>query len=227
MQLLIFILVVLFSYLVGSIPFGRLFVKMKTGQDIRQVQSGRTGGTNAARAAGRLVGFTTATVDLLKASVCVWIARAILPENPWMHIAAPLAVILGHNYSIFLLERGPQGRLRLRGGAGGASCVGGSLGLWTPSMLIIIPLAGVVFYFIGYASVATMSVGLLSFLVFAVRAALGLSPWQYALYGLFAEVLLLWSLRPNIQALLQGTERLVGYRARGKKTMAEGATDGR
>ena len=44
--------VVLLAYLIGSIPFGWIFVKLKNGKDIRDVQSGRTGGTNAMRAAG-------------------------------------------------------------------------------------------------------------------------------------------------------------------------------
>ncbi len=52
MQILVPMLVLLVSYLSGSIPFGLLIVKLRTGKDIRQVESGRTGGTNAMRAAG-------------------------------------------------------------------------------------------------------------------------------------------------------------------------------
>jgi glycerol-3-phosphate acyltransferase PlsY len=75
--------------------------------------------------------------------------------------------------------------------------------------------------------VTTMSVGLMSFIVFAIRAALGLSPWEYALYGLLAEVLLVWALRPNIKRLLNGTERLHGWRARRQqeKMQEEGEQD--
>ena len=54
MQILIEASVVLLAYFFGSIPFGLLIVRFSTGKDIRQVASGRTGGTNAGRAAGTL-----------------------------------------------------------------------------------------------------------------------------------------------------------------------------
>lgn len=206
------------SYLIGSIPFGFLIVKLSTGKDIRNVESGRTGGTNAMRAAGFWVGLATAILDVLKGACAVWLTRALLPNTQtWFEILAPVAAILGHNYSIFLPERTPNGQLRLRGGAGGAPCVGGSMGLWAPSVLIIVPLGALIFYFGGYASLTTLSIGLLSTIIFTYRAALGLSPWQYALYGLIALAVLAWSLRPNLQRLIQGNERVVGFRARKKK----------
>lgn len=224
MTILLSLGILVVSYLLGSIPSGLLIVKFTTGKDIRKVESGRTGGTNAMRAAGFWAGLATAILDMLKASVCVWMARAIQPGAHLVEILAPVMAILGHNYSIFLPERGADGRLRLRGGAGGAPCVGGSFGFWQPSLLIIVPLAGAILYFVGYASVATMSAALLSTLLFAYRAWIGASPWEYALYGLIAELVLIWALRPNISRLLNGTERLVGFRARRKKA-GEGEAD--
>lgn len=217
MELLLIGGVIVVSYLLGSLPSGLIIVKLSTGKDIRAIESGRTGGTNAARAAGLWAGLSTAILDCLKATAAVWLARAVLPEIPLAHVGAPLAAILGHNYSVFLLERNGQGNLRLRGGAGGAPTVGGALGLWAPSVLIIIPMAAAIFYFIGYASVTTMSVALLSIIIFAYRAWVGLSPWEYILYGILAELLLIWALLPNIRRLLKGTERLSGFRARYKK----------
>lgn len=202
------------SYLVGSIPFGLIIVRLSTGKDVRNVESGRTGGTNVMRAAGFWAGLATALLDVLKAATAVWFAKWVAPNQVWLHVFAPIAVILGHNYSFFLIERTENNRIRFRGGAGGASCVGGSLGFWAPSFLIIVPVGALILYFVGYASVATMSVALLSTLLFAVRAWMGLSPWEYAIYGVVAFALLAWSLRPNIQRLINGTERLVGFRAR-------------
>ena len=54
------IIILIASYLLGSVPFGLIIVKSRTGQDVREVQSGRTGGTNAMRAAGFWAGFSTA-----------------------------------------------------------------------------------------------------------------------------------------------------------------------
>ncbi len=216
-QLLIAAGVILLAYIFGSIPFGLLIVKLTTGKDIRQVASGRTGGTNAARAAGVGAGLLTAIMDGLKGASSVWVAQAIAPENHWLHILAPVAAILGHNYSIFLAERDDNGRLRLRGGAGGAPTVGGAIGLWWLSAFIILPLAALVFVGIGYASVTTMSVALIATAIFAVRAVFYNSPWQDALYGVIAFLLLCWALRPNIKALIEGRERFHGWRPWRKK----------
>jgi acyl phosphate:glycerol-3-phosphate acyltransferase len=227
MQILLAIGLLLISYIIGSIPFGWVIVKLSTGKDIRKVESGRTGGTNAMRAAGFWAGLGTAVLDMLKATAMVWVARVLFPldvalTNAWTHILAPLAVILGHNYSIFLLKRDEKGTVKLRGGAGGAPCVGGSVGLWAPSFLIIVPLAAVILFGIGYASVATMSVALLSSILFTILAIVGISPWQYALYGVFAEVLLVLTLLPNIRRLIAGRERLVGWRAHRKEMRTKG-----
>ena len=204
-------------YLIGSIPFGLIFVKLSTGKDIRHVESGRTGGTNAMRAAGFWIGLSTAFMDLIKGAAAVWLARILPGETVWMEILAPLATILGHNYSIFLPERKTNGKLHLRGGAGGAPCVGGTMGLWAPGILIILPVAGLLLYFVGYASITTLSVAVVSTLVFIFTWWMGITPWQYILYGLIGGILLALSLRPNIQRLIQGNERIVGLRAKKKE----------
>jgi glycerol-3-phosphate acyltransferase PlsY len=79
MQILIGIGAVIIGYILGSIPFGLIIVKLKTGKDIRTVESGRTGGTNAVRAAGLAAGLLTAILDILKGAVAVWVARALSP----------------------------------------------------------------------------------------------------------------------------------------------------
>jgi glycerol-3-phosphate acyltransferase PlsY len=217
MQIMIDAGIVLASYLFGAIPFGLLIVKWFTGKDVRQVESGRTGGTNVMRAAGFWPGLLTAILDVLKAAATVWLAKAVT-ANEWIHALAPIAAILGHNYSIFLAERNGSGRWRLRGGAGGAASLGGALGLWAPSVLIILPIGVLIYYFVGYASVTTMSVAILAAILFAVRAWFYHTPWEYVLYGVLAEILLVIALLPNIKRLANGTERLHGWRlARQKK----------
>ena len=219
MQIGIGIFVLVLSYLIGSIPFGLIIVKLATGQDVRKIQSGRTGGTNAMRAAGLWAGVATAILDLFKGACGVWIARWFSPDLVWITVLAPIMVILGHNYSIFLIERDESGKIRLHGGAGGSPSAGGSLGLWPPVFLIILPVAGFILYFIGYASLATLSAPIITTIVFGVMAWTGKLPWEYTVYGIIATSLLAWSLRPNIKRLLNGTERLIGLRAkRAKKT---------
>ena len=212
------IAVLFLAYLIGSIPFGLIIVRLSTGKDIRSIESGRTGGTNAMRAAGFWAGLGTGILDVVKGYAAVYISHLLIPGNHvWMEVLAPFCAIIGHNYSIFLLERNENGWLRFRGGAGGATCLGGSVGLWFPSLFIILPIAGLIYYFVGYASVTTLSIALLSTLIFTIRAWLGLNPWQYAVYGILAFIALAWALRPNIQRLISGNERIVGLRAKKRK----------
>ena len=159
MQILIGIGAVIIGYILGSIPFGLIIVKLKTGKDIRTVESGRTGGTNAVRAAGFGAGLLTAILDILKGAVAVWVAQALSPENHIIHVLAPVAAILGHNYSVFLIEREKNGKLRFRGGAGGAPALGGAMGLWWPMFPIVFTAGLLVWFTIGIASITTMPNG--------------------------------------------------------------------
>jgi glycerol-3-phosphate acyltransferase PlsY len=215
MQTLIGIGVVIIGYIIGSIPFGLLIVKMKTGKDIRTVESGRTGGTNAVRAAGFGAGLLTALMDILKGAASVWLAQTLLPENQIVHIFAPIAAILGHNYSLFLINRDENGKLRFHGGAGGAPALGGAMGLWLPIFPIVFAAGALVWFTIGIASLTTMAIGLIVTIVFAVRSSLGLLEPVTIWYGIIAELLLIWALRPNIKKLLSGNERVVKFSLNG------------
>ncbi len=209
MQVLVDAILLVAGYVIGSIPFGLIIVKLMTGKDIRSVASGRTGGTNAMRAAGPWAGVLTAVLDILKAAATVWLAKGLTP-NVWVHTLAPIAAVIGHNYSLFLIDRGPNGHIRLHGGAGGAAAGGGAFGLWPPVAFILIPAGVLIWYFSGYASVTTLSIGILTILTFGVRASLGLGPWAYVIYGLLVEILMVWALRPNLKRLRDGTERRHG-----------------
>ena len=209
MQILLDVVAVVLGYVLGSIPFGLLIVKMKTGKDIRTVESGRTGGTNAARAAGFGAGLLTAILDILKGAAAVWVAEALDPTNHVIHVLAPVFAILGHNYSFFLLERDPDGKLKFRGGAGGAPALGGAMGLWLPMFPIVFGIGALIWFSIGIASLTTMAIGLVVIIIFVVRAALGLQEPIDISYGVVAELLLIWALRPNIKKLLAGKERVI------------------
>ena len=153
MNYLTLISIFILAYVIGAIPFGFLLVKLTKGFDIRNVQSGRTGGTNTMRAAGFWAGLSTAVLDIAKGAAVVRIA-AMVPEfeNPWLLAIVPIFAIVGHNYSVFLISRTSEGKFKIGGGAGGAVCLGGSIGLWWPSGIIIVVIAALIFYFVGYAA---------------------------------------------------------------------------
>ena len=214
MQIVFDIVAVVLGYILGSIPFGLLIVKLKTGKDIRKVESGRTGGTNAMRAAGFGAGLLTAIMDALKGIAAVLAAQA-LTGNHLIHVFAAASAIIGHNYSIFLTDRDENGRLRLRGGAGAMPAVGGAIGFWGWSFPIIVGLGALVFFTVGIASIATITVGMSIIILFTIRASMGLMPWVDVLYGVIAEGLLIWALRTNIRKLFTGNERIIKYSLNG------------
>jgi glycerol-3-phosphate acyltransferase PlsY len=200
------------GYLIGSVPVGLVVVRLSTGKNVLNEHSGRTGGTNVMRTAGFWAGLVTAIGDVLKGGAAVLLAQALAPGAPWVQAGAGILAVLGHNHSVFLMDRS-QGRLRFRGGAGGATAVGCGIAL-SPALAWVIPVVPLLLFGIGYASVATLSVGALMTLTLAVQANAGHVPWASVGFGVGAEILMLLALRPNLERLRRGEERLVGIRAR-------------
>lgn len=94
------------AYLIGSIPFGYLIVKLKSGADIRQTGSGATGATNVTRKAGKVAGIVTLALDALKGAVAVWlVSRYKLELAPW----AGLLAIIGHCFPVWLRFKAGKG----------------------------------------------------------------------------------------------------------------------
>ncbi|HNT53982.1 MAG TPA: glycerol-3-phosphate acyltransferase [Anaerolineaceae bacterium] len=212
-MILKYFIVAALSYLIGSIPFGWLVVMIARGRDVRTLGSGRVGGTNVMRAAGCLAGVLTAFLDAFKGLLALWTANWLLPGHPWAQALGPLMAVVGQVLSVFLVERQADGKLLLRGGAGGATTFGGLVALWPPALLVIWPLAGLVFILGGYASLTTIAVALSGLLALTYLAVTGAGPWEHVLYGVGTLALVLWALRTNLQRVRAGTERVVGLRA--------------
>ena len=106
------IVVVIVSYLLGSIPFGYLIVRRKVGDDIRATGSGGTGATNVSRRAGKAAGVFTLVLDALKGSLAVLMVRTLFAptaNQDWFLAAAAIAVIVGHIFPVWLSFRGGKG----------------------------------------------------------------------------------------------------------------------
>jgi acyl phosphate:glycerol-3-phosphate acyltransferase len=206
------------AYLIGSIPSGLLVVRIATGKDVRNIESGRTGGTNAMRAAGFFAGLATGILDVLKGAAAVWISKNLVDGTAWMSAVSGLMAIIGHNYSAFLIEKGEDGKIRFKGGAGGATTLGAAIGLWAQSWMFIVPFALIIYIFVGYASLTTISIATAAMGVFLVRAIAGNDPWGYVAFGVAALIIVVYALRPNLKRLQEGTERRVNLIARIFKT---------
>jgi glycerol-3-phosphate acyltransferase PlsY len=203
----------LIGYLVGSIPVGYVVIRLMKGEDIRTHGSGRTGGTNALRAGGLGAGTLTMLGDAAKGFTAVTLARLVMGQAELATnigaVAAALAglgAVVGHNWSVYL---------GFKGGAGTAPNIGASIAFWPFSGLYLGPLVPLTLFLIGYASVTSLVIAGLVVVTFVVRAALRVDPnWWYAAYAVAAAAAVAWALRPNIKRLREGTERMVGLRAR-------------
>ena len=103
------ITLVLFSYLLGSVPTGYLIAKRAMGIDIREHGSGNPGAANVYRTVGKWAGISTFLIDALKGFIPVCLARHFCPENYWVAIACGVIAILGHMWTIYLKFRGGKG----------------------------------------------------------------------------------------------------------------------
>lgn len=201
------------AYVIGSIPVGWLIVKIATGKDVRKVGSGRVGTTNVMRAAGTFSGILTALLDAGKGILAGVLAATVFPDNPWVKFAAVTLAVIGQIFSIFLVEKRADGKLHFRGGAGGITTFGGVIALWPGAWMFMVPLIILVYIVVGYASVTTISIAFFSMILLGYRAVTGTGPWEYVLYGILSLIIVLYTLKPNIERLKAGTERTVGLRA--------------
>ncbi len=200
------------SYFLGAIPFGWVLSKLVKGVDIRKMGSGRTGTTNTMRASGYPIAILTLLLDGFKGVVSVWLASWLAPGMLGLEIIAPIFAIVGHNYSIFLVEKDTTGKLIFKGGAGGATALGGTFALMPSAFPIISAIALIMFFAVGYASLATLSIGASTLLLSVIQYLFGSSSWQNIVYGVMSTGLLVLALLPNITRLKNGTERGVSWR---------------
>ena len=99
-------IIIIISYLMGSIPFGLLLTKIFLNKDIRNVGSGNIGATNALRTGNKSIGYATLISDILKAVIPVIFVKIYYTE--YLYISS-LSVFLGHVFPIWLKFKGGKG----------------------------------------------------------------------------------------------------------------------
>ena len=100
------IIIILTSYLMGSIPFGLILTKIFLNKDIRKIGSGNIGATNVLRAGNKIVGYLTLMLDVLKAIIPIIYIKFNYPDLIYV---SSLSVFLGHVFSIWLKFKGGKG----------------------------------------------------------------------------------------------------------------------
>jgi acyl phosphate:glycerol-3-phosphate acyltransferase len=117
-----------FSYVLGSIPFGYILMRIFRGQDIRRSGSGNIGATNVARSSPAL-GAVTLVLDALKGLAAVMLTRAMFPHQQSLAAVAALFAIVGHILPVWL---------KFRGGKGAATALGGFAMLAPKAVLAVL-----------------------------------------------------------------------------------------
>ncbi len=193
-------LVIVASYLIGSIPTGYLIVKGMTGQDIRTIGSGSTGATNVKRVLGKKWFFIVMLLDAFKGALPVILAKLYAGDvsNVGLFpVLAAVAVIIGHSKPIFL---------QFKGGKSVASGVGTILALNWQVGLIIALVWSVVTYFSKYVSLGSIVALVLSPFIMKY---VGHAPVAYVGYCALGAIYIVYLHRQNIVRLIKGEENKV------------------
>jgi glycerol-3-phosphate acyltransferase PlsY len=190
-------LLVVFAYLLGSVPSGVVVARLMGGSDPRSGGSRNIGATNVLRMLGKKAAAATLAGDFLKGVIPVVIAMALLPQgSPFLYLTAA-AAILGHDFS-FLLA--------FRGGKGVATTIGTVTVLSPLVALLLLATWLSVVAVTRYSSAGALSAAAMS----PVFALFVVGDGRLALFCLAAGGLLVFKHRENIKRIIEGSESRIG-----------------
>lgn len=180
------------AYLIGSISFSYLLVKLKSGEDVREKGSKNAGGTNVLRNYGVAMGVATFLLDMAKGALVAFLAKQYNLGNPFISV---FFAVLGHIYPFYLGFKGGKG----------VATTGGGLGFLYPNLFLI---GCAVFFGISAISgfVSLGSVSLMVYLLGIFFFVLKLKGLEL-LFGCLTVILVIFKHRGNIKRLLTGCER--------------------
>ena len=199
-------LAVLCAYLLGSISFSVLIVRILLGIDVRTVGSGNAGATNVLRVAGRFPALAALLLDAGKGLAAVLVARAL--EAPPMVVAlVGVAAVLGHMYPVFFGFRGGKG----------VATAAGTLGSLAPvPTFVALGLFVLIVATTRYVSLGSIVVAGAHPLLMLILPALGLGipydTWLVVGAGAIAALIVLKH-HENIGRLVRGEEKRIGQKA--------------
>jgi len=205
-----FIITAAISYLLGSIPFGYLLVRIFRGEDVRETGSGNIGATNVSRTSP-VLGVSTLLLDALKGATAVMLALRMGHAESWsvptahaalMGTVAAFFVVIGHMFPVWL---------KFRGGKGVATGLGSFIILVPKAVLCVVGVFLAVVLLFRYVSLGSI-VAVASFPLAAwiLRAYAG-NPFNLAFMSA-ASLLIIFKHRDNIRRLVSGNEPRIQVR---------------
>ncbi len=198
----------LLGYVLGAAPVGYWVCRI-FGVNILEVGSGKTGGTNAWRAAGLKAAIPTILGDALKGAIAILILRALTerhapelaPDGQILALAlAGGMAVIGHNWSVFI---------GFRGGAGGMTCALTGVFLFPTVGVMAILVGAIIYYWSRIASFATFSVAVTSLAGYVALSLFEDLSWAYMAFPVLSLIAVSIALRSNREKLRVGEERVV------------------
>ncbi|UZJ41350.1 glycerol-3-phosphate 1-O-acyltransferase PlsY [Prosthecochloris sp. SCSIO W1101] len=234
--MLTLIVILIVSYLIGSIPTSIIAGKLLKGIDIRDYGSGNAGGTNAFRVLGWKTGLTVTILDIVKgaiAAISVVVFFEAYPLGPLpdinpiaLRLIAGLCAVFGHVFTVFA---------GFKGGKGVSTAAGMMFAIAPVTTLIVLGIFLLVIFFSRYVSVASMLAAVAFPLIIAVRKYLfdlgeGLDyyikmfntrvfihdslDYHLLIFGLIVALAIIYTHRANIRRLISGNENRVNFHGR-------------
>jgi glycerol-3-phosphate acyltransferase PlsY len=194
------VLALVSAYLLGSVPFAIVLVRLFRGVDVRAQGSGNAGATNVLRTAGKALALGTVFLDIGKGVAAVALMEAVTFDPRWLGAAA-VAAVLGHVFPVWF---------SFRGGKGVATAIGGFVVLAPGAVLAVVGAFLLVVVATRLVSLGSITAACL--LPLAMRL-LFHAPDPVVVAAAATTFLLVFSHRANIRRLLAGTERRLGGRS--------------
>jgi len=183
------ILIILISYLFGSIPFGLILTKIFIGKDIRKIGSGNIGATNVLRSGNKFMGYLTLTLDILKAVVPILFVNFYYNDQLYL---ASLSVFIGHVFPVWL---------KFNGGKGVATYIGILFCLNYLSGIVFCIIWLLIFFIFKYSSLSSI---VSSFFMPIFKYFFISDPFYYFYFIMF--IMIFYTHRENIKRLINKTE---------------------
>ena len=183
------ILIISCSYLMGSIPFGYLLTKIFLKKDIRDIGSGNIGATNALRTGNKLIGYSTLTLDILKAVLPVIFIKFNYPE--YIYVSS-LSVFIGHVFPLWL---------KFKGGKGVATYVGILFCINVPFGLLFISTWLILYFIFKYSSLSSLlaTLSIPAYILFFLSG-------HNIIFFLIIFVLIFYTHKENVKRLINKEE---------------------
>ncbi len=198
MDILLRLLILIVSYLLGSVSSSIIVGKIKSGKDIRTMGSGNAGATNTLRTFGKAAALLVVLGDGLKTVISVLFAKILIPDDMLAVYIAGIGCVLGHNFPVFYGFKGGKGVL--------VSIVSVLFANWQIGLITFV-ISILIMIFTKYVSLGSI-IG--SVIVVVLVFILEDGNTEYLIFSVILAVLCIYRHRANIVRLIKGTENKLG-----------------